>query len=160
MAKKKRPPGRFAALNRKARHNYLIDETVEAGIVLEGSEVKSLREGSANIAEAYAASRRGELLLMNAYIPEYRGANRLNHEPRRPRKLLLHKREISRLAGSIERKGMTLVPLSVYFNDRGVAKVELGLARGKKAYDKRASEKQRDWQRDKARIMRGRGLTR
>ena len=157
MARKKRPPGRFAALNRKARHNYLIDETVEAGIVLEGSEVKSLREGSANIAEAYAASRRGELLLMNAYIPEYRGANRLNHEPRRPRKLLLHKREISRLAGSIERKGMTLVPLSVYFNDRGVAKVELGLARGKKAYDKRASEKQRDWQRDKARIMRGRG---
>ena len=157
MAKKKRPPGRFAALNRKARHNFIIEDTIEAGVVLAGSEVKSLRAGSANITDAYAASRRGELLLMNAYIPEYHFANRFNHEPRRPRKLLLHKREVDRLAGSIERKGMTLVPLSIYFNDRGVAKVELGLARGKKAYDKRASEKDRDWQRDKARILRARG---
>ena len=157
MAKKKRPPGRFAALNRKARHNYHIDETFEAGIALAGSEVKSLREGSANIADAYAVARRGEMYLMNAYIPEYRQANRLNHEPRRPRKLLLHRREINRLAGSIERKGMTLVPLSISFNDRGVAKVELGLARGKRAYDKRATEKQRDWQRQKARLLRDRG---
>ena len=157
MAKKKRPPGRFAALNRKARHNYHIDETFEAGIALAGTEVKSLREGSANIADAYAVSRRGEMYLMNAYIPEYRQANRLNHEPRRPRKLLLRRREIDRLAGSIERKGMTLVPLSISFNDRGVAKVELGLARGKRAYDKRATEKQRDWQRQKARLLRDRG---
>lgn len=157
MAKKKRPLGRFAALNRKARHNYLIEDTLEAGVVLEGSEIKSLRGGSANITDAYAASRRGELFLMNAYIPEYRQANRHNHEPRRPRKLLLHKREISRLAGALERKGMTIVPLAVYFNDRGVAKIELGLARGKKAHDKRASEKDRDWQREKARVLRGRG---
>ena len=157
MAKKKRPPGRFAALNRKARHNYHIDETFEAGIALAGSEVKSLREGSANIADAYAVARRGEMYLMNAYIPEYRQANRLNHEPRRPRKLLLRRREIDRLAGSIERKGMTLVPLAISFNDRGLAKVELGLARGKRAYDKRATEKQRDWQRQKARLLRDRG---
>ena len=157
MAKKKRPPGRFAALNRKARHNYHIDETFEAGIALAGSEVKSLREGSANIADAYAVARRGEMYLMNAYIPEYRQANRLNHEPRRPRKLLLRRRESDRLAGSIERKGMTLVPLSISFNDRGVAKVELGLARGKRAYDKRATEKQRDWQRQTARLLRDRG---
>lgn len=157
MAKKKRPLGRFAALNRKARHNFLIEETVEAGLVLVGSEIKSLRAGSANITDAYAAARKGELFLMNAYIPEYTFANRLNHEPRRPRKLLLHRREISRLSGAIERKGMTLVPLSIYFNERGMAKIELGLARGKKAYDKRASEKDRDWQRDKARILRARG---
>ena len=143
MTRKKRPPGRFAALNRKARRDYHIEETFEAGVALAGSEVKSLRQGSANIGDAYAAVRRGELFLMNAYIAEYGQANRLNHEPRRPRKLLMHRREISRLAGSVERKGMTLVPLSVYFSDRGVAKVELGLARGKRAYDKRASEKER-----------------
>lgn len=154
MTRKKRPPGRFAALNRKARRDYHIEETFEAGVALAGSEVKSLRQGSANIGDAYAAVRRGELFLMNAYIAEYGQANRLNHEPRRPRKLLMHRREISRLAGSVERKGMTLVPLSVYFTDRGVAKVELGLARGKRAYDKRASEKERDWRRRKARLLR------
>ncbi len=157
MAKKKRLPGRFAALNRKARHDYLIEETFEAGVALVGSEVKSLRQGSANIADAYATMRRGELFLMSAYIAEYGQANRLNHEPRRPRKLLMHRQEINRLAGSIERKGMTLVPLSIYFNERGVAKIELGLARGKRAYDKRASEKERDWQRQKARVLRERG---
>ena len=156
MAKKKQPLGRFAALNRKARHDYLIEDTIEVGIVLVGSEVKSLRGGSANITDAYATSRRGELLLMNAYIPEYHAANRLNHEPRRPRKLLLHRREIDRLARATDRKGMTLVPLAVYFNDSGIAKVELGLARGKKAHDKRASERDRDWQRDKARLLRAR----
>ena len=154
MTRKKRPPGRFAALNRKARRDYHIEETFEAGLALAGSEVKSLRQGSANIGDAYAAVRRGELFLMNAYIAEYGHANRLNHEPRRPRKLLMHRREISRLAGSVERKGMTLVPLSVYFSDRGVAKVELGLARGKRAYDKRASEKERDWRRRRARLLR------
>ncbi|MCE2481789.1 MAG: SsrA-binding protein SmpB [Alphaproteobacteria bacterium] len=154
MTRKKRPPGRFAALNRKARRDYHIEETFEAGVALAGSEVKSLRQGSANIGDAYAAVRRGELFLMNAYIAEYGHANRLNHEPRRPRKLLMHRREISRLAGSVERKGMTLVPLSVYFSDRGVAKVELGLARGKRAYDKRASEKERDWRRRRARLLR------
>lgn len=154
MTRKKRPPGRFAALNRKARRDYHIEETFEAGVALAGSEVKSLRQGSANIGDAYAAVRRGELFLMNAYIAEYGQANRLNHEPRRPRKLLMHRREISRLAGSVERKGMTLVPLSVYFSDRGVAKVELGLARGKRAYDKRASEKERDWRRRRARLLR------
>ena len=154
MTRKKRLPGRFAALNRKARRDYHIEETFEAGLALAGSEVKSLRQGSANIGDAYAAVRRGELFLMNAYIAEYGHANRLNHEPRRPRKLLMHRREISRLAGSVERKGMTLVPLSVYFSDRGVAKVELGLARGKRAYDKRASEKERDWRRRRARLLR------
>ena len=154
MTRKKRSPGRFAALNRKARRDYHIEETFEAGVALAGSEVKSLRQGSANIGDAYAAVRRGELFLMNAYIAEYGQANRLNHEPRRPRKLLMHRREISRLAGSVERKGMTLVPLSVYFSDRGVAKVELGLARGKRAYDKRASEKERDWRRRRARLLR------
>ena len=154
MTRKKRPPGRFAALNRKARRDYHIEETFEAGVALAGSEVKSLRQGSANIGDAYAAVRRGELFLMNAYIAEYGHANRLNHEPRRPRKLLMHRREINRLAGSVERKGMTLVPLSVYFSDRGVAKVELGLARGKRAYDKRASEKERDWRRRRARLLR------
>ena len=154
MTRKKRPPGRFAALNRKARRDYHIEETFEAGVALAGSEVKSLRQGSANIGDAYAAVRRGELFLMNAYIAEYGQANRLNHEPRRPRKLLMHRREISRLAGSVERKGMTLVALAVYFSDRGVAKVELGLARGKRAYDKRASEKERDWRRRRARLLR------
>ena len=157
MAKKKRPSGRFAALNRKARHNFLIEETVEAGVILVGSEIKSLRAGSANITDAYASARKGELFLMNAYIPEYTFANRLNHEPRRPRKLLLHKREISRLSGAIERKGMTLVPLSVYFNSTGRAKVELALAKGKQAHDKRQTIKDRDWKRDKARLMRDRG---
>jgi SsrA-binding protein len=149
--------GRLAAQNRKARHDYIIEDTFEAGIVLLGTEVKSLRQGRASIGEAFAAERDGELFLFNAYIPEYEAANRFNHEPRRPRKLLMHRREIARLIGLIQRGGMTLVPLSIYFNERGVAKVQLGLARGKRKVDKREAEKARDWEREKARLMREKG---
>ena len=145
---------RSVAQNRRAYHEYFIDEKVEAGIVLHGSEVKSLREGRATIGEAHAAEMGGELWLFNAYIPEYKGANRFNHETRRPRKLLLRRREADRLMGAVQRKGMTIVPLQLYFSPRGWAKVEIGLARGKQLHDKRASEKDRDWQREKARIMR------
>jgi SsrA-binding protein len=152
--KKEKPAGRVAAVNRRARFNYEIHETFEAGIALVGTEVKSLRQGQANIADAYAGERRGELWLYNAYIPEYLQANRFQHETRRPRKLLLHKREISRLIGAVEREGMTIVPLKIYFNDRGRAKVELAVARGKKLYDKREAEKKRGWQREKARLLR------
>jgi SsrA-binding protein len=148
------PAGRRVAVNRKARHNYIIEDTIEAGLVLTGSEVKSLRSGQGNIAEAYATERKGELFLVNSYIPEYGGASRFNHEPRRPRKLLLRKREVNRLVGAVTRQGMTIVPLSLYFNERGIAKVDLALASGKKRYDKRATEKERSWQRDKARLLR------
>lgn len=147
----------MVADNRKARHNYFIDETFEAGIALLGSEVKSLRDGRANIAESYAAEQNGEIWLINAYIPEYAGANRFNHEPRRPRKLLLHRREIGKLIGSLKRGGVTLVPLSLYFNPRGRAKLDLALARGKKLHDKRAATREKDWQREKGRLMRGKG---
>ena len=157
MAGKERRPGRLAALNRKARRNYLIEDTVEAGLVLEGSEVKSLRDGRANIAEAYAAERGGELYLLNAHIAQYEAANRFGHEPRRPRKLLLHKRESERLIGAVRREGKSLIPLSIYFNDRGLAKVALALARGKKLHDKREAEKERAWRREKARLMREKG---
>ena len=157
MNKKKEPARRFVAENRKARYNYEIIETFEAGIALQGSEVKSLREGKANIAESYASAERGEIYLINSSIQEYRQANRFNHDERRPRKLLMHKREIARLIGAIEREGMTLVPLKLYFNDRGIAKVQLALARGKKMHDKRETEKQRDWQRQKSRLLRERG---
>ncbi len=157
MNKKKEPARRFVAENRKARYNYEIIETFEAGIALQGSEVKSLREGKANIAESYASAERGEIYLINSSIQEYRQANRFNHDERRPRKLLMHKREIARLIGAIEREGMTLVPLKLYFNDRGIAKVQLALARGKKMHDKRETEKQRDWQRQKSRLLRDRG---
>ena len=156
-AKKDKAPNRNAAVNRRARFNYEIGQTYEAGIALTGTEVKSLREGRSNIADAYAGERNGEMWLYNAYIPEYLQANRFNHETRRPRKLLLHGREISRLVGAVDREGMTVVPLRIYFNDRGRAKVELGVARGKKLHDKRDTEKKRDWQRDQARIMRERG---
>lgn len=150
-------PTRIAAQNRRARHDYVIEETVEAGVMLAGTEVKALREGQGNLNDAYAGPREGALWLFNAYIPEYRAANRFNHETRRPRKLLLHKRQIARLSGLVQREGATLVPLSVYFNERGIAKVQLGLARGKKKADKRAAEKEREWQRDKARILRAKG---
>ncbi len=150
-------PGRIVAQNRKARRDYMIDETFEAGLILVGSEVKSLRAGSGSIAEAYAGMRNGELHLLNAYIPEYKSANRFNHEPRRPRKLLVHRRERSRLAGAVQRRGVTLVPLALYFNERGIAKLRLGLARGKRKADKRATEKARDWQRQKQRLLRERG---
>lgn len=149
------PPTRqFAAQNRKAYHNFHIDEKHEAGIVLAGTEVKSLRAGRASIGDAYASEHDGELWLINAYIPEYEGGNRYNHETRRPRKLLMKKKELAKLFGAIQRKGMTLVPLSIYFNKRGMAKVEIGVARGKKDYDKRATEKDRDWKREKERLMR------
>ena len=146
-----------AVENRRARRNYEIGQTFEAGIALQGTEVKSLRGGRSNITDAYAGVQGGELWLFNAYIPEYLQANRFNHETRRPRKLLLHRKEISRLAGAVERDGMTLVPLKIYFNDRGRAKVELAMARGRKLYDKREAEKKRSWDRDKARLMREKG---
>jgi SsrA-binding protein len=151
---KEREPARFAAQNRKARHDYFIEETLEAGIVLQGTEVKSLRAGGASIAESYAGPLTGELYLFNAHIPEYAGAKHFSHEPRRSRKLLLRRREVKRLIGAVQRAGVTLVPLSIYFNERGIAKVQLGLAKGKRKIDKRAAEKQRDWQRDKARLLR------
>jgi SsrA-binding protein len=149
--------GRVVAENRKARHNYFIDDTVEAGLVLTGTEVKSMREGRSDIGEAYAAEKDGELFLMNAHIPEYKGGNRFNHEPRRERKLLLHKREIDKLLGAMHRAGQTVVPLRLYFNERGIAKVLLGTARGKKQHDKRESVKERDWKREQSRLLRNRG---
>ena len=157
-AKKKPPPGRPAAQNRKARRDYTIDETFEAGIVLTGTEVKSLRQGRASINEAYAGDKDGELYLQNAYIPEYAAAAGVSgHEPRAARKLLLHRRQINRLRGAVNRKGMTLLPLAIYFNDRGIAKVELALAVGKRKHDKRQTIKQRDWNRQKARLLRNKG---
>jgi len=157
MARSASGAGRTVAVNRKARRNYVIEDTFEAGIVLQGSEVKSLRAGRGSINEAYARERGSEIFLVNAHIPGYAAANRQNHEPRRPRKLLLHKREIKRLLGAVQREGMTLVPLVLYFNERGRAKVDLGLARGKRKYDKRATERDRDWGRRQARLLRERG---
>lgn len=148
---------KIVAENRKARFNYSIEETFEAGLALQGTEVKSLRSGEGSIAESYAEVKDGQVFLVNANIPEFSHGNRFNHEPKRPRKLLLHGREINKLFGAVERKGMTLVPLSIYFNSRGRAKVELALAKGKQAHDKRATIKDRDWQRDKARLMRDKG---
>ena len=145
------------AENRRARYDYYIEDKFEAGIALQGTEVKALRAGEASIAESYAEVRDGQAWLINANVPEFSHGNRNNHEPRRPRKLLLHTREIERLVGAVERKGMTLVPLSVYFNATGRAKVELALAKGKQAHDKRQSVKERDWKRDKARLMRENG---
>jgi len=145
------------AENRRARYDYEITDTLEAGIVLTGTEVKSLRTGKAQITEAYASPERGELWLINAHIPEYLQANRFNHEPRRRRKLLLSSREIGRLRSAINREGMTLVPLKIYFNDRGRAKLELALAKGKKLHDKRESEKERDWNRQKSRLLKDNG---
>ena len=145
------------AENRKARFNYHIEDVFEAGLALQGTEVKSLRGGEGSIAESYAEVKDGGVWLVNATIPEFSHGNRQNHEPKRPRKLLLHTREIDKLLGAVERKGMTLVPLSIYFNGRGRAKVELALAKGKQTHDKRATIKDRDWQRDKARLMRDKG---
>jgi SsrA-binding protein len=147
----------IVARNRKARYEYAIEDTIEVGVVLTGSEVKSLREGRANIAESHAADQGGDIVLLNAHIPEYAGASRFNHEPRRPRRLLLHRREANKLIGAVRRDGKTLVPLSIYFNERGRAKVELALVKGKKAHDKRAATRTREWQRDKERLMRARG---
>jgi SsrA-binding protein len=153
----KRESGKLVAENRKARFNYAIEDTLEAGLVLTGSEVKSLRTGKANIADAYASVERdGALYLINAHIAEYPQA-RVNHEPTRPRKLLVHKRELDKLTGAIQREGMTVVPLKLYFNQRGIAKVLLGLAKGKKLHDKRETERKRDWERQKGRLMREKG---
>ena len=152
----KERPRRVVGDNRKARFNFFIDENFEAGIALTGTEVKSLREGRANITDAYAAEQGSEIWLINAYIPEYHGGNRFNHEPRRPRKLLLNRREIDRLLGTLKRGGVALVPLSVYFNERGRAKVDLGLGRGKQLHDKRATIKDREWEREKGRLLRQR----
>jgi SsrA-binding protein len=157
MPKKKDDGTKVIADNRKARYAYAIDDTLEAGIMLTGSEVKSLRTGKATIGESYAFAKEGELFLVNAYIPEYTKASRFNHEPKRMRKLLVHKREASKLSAATQREGMTLIPLKLYFNAKGIAKIELGIAKGKKIHDKRETEKNRDWQRDKARLMRAKG---
>ena len=155
--KKKNEPGNVVARNRKARHNYVIDEVFEAGIMLAGTEVKSLRKGRCTITEAFAGPKEGELYLFSSHIPEYESASSFNHDPARPRKLLMHKRQINKLLDAVRRQGMTVVPLSIYFNPRGIAKVELALAHGKHAYDKRAATKDRDWKRQKARLMRDKG---
>lgn len=148
---------RYVALNRRARHDYFITDTVEAGIVLVGTEVKSLRLGQASIQEAFAQGQNGGFYLLNAYIPEYQQAGaHLQHETHRPRMLLVHKKERDKLLGAVKREGVTIVPLGIYFNARGIAKVELGLAKGKHKADKREAIKERDWQRDKARLMRER----
>ncbi len=148
---------RNVAENRKARFNYEIIETFEAGLVLTGTEVKSLREGKANIAESYATEEGGEIWLINSYLPEYLQANRFNHETRRRRKLLLNAREVTKLIGAVQREGMSLIPLKIYFNDRGRAKLELALGKGKKLHDKRETEKKRDWDRQKSRLLREKG---
>jgi SsrA-binding protein len=146
------------AENRKARREYHLGDTYEAGIELTGTEVKSLRGGQANIAESYASAEKGGIFLINAYIPEYKAAGDFfQHDPRRPRRLLLHKREIHKLAVAVDRQGMTMVPLELYFNARGRAKLRLALAQGKKLHDKRADEAKRDWQRHKARLLRDKG---
>ena len=158
MAKKKDEPERkLIAENRRARFDYYVEDTMECGIQLVGTEVKSLRSGRANVAESYAAAQEGELFLINATIPEYPPAGQFNHEPRRMRKLLVKGRELKKLRGAVEREGRTLVPLKLYFNARGIAKLELALAKGKKAHDKRDATKDRDWKRQQARLMKDRG---
>jgi SsrA-binding protein len=148
---------KLIADNRRARFDYEILDTYEAGIQLQGPEVKSLRAGRSSLSDSYATVERGELFLINAYIPEYREANRFNHETRRPRKLLLHRKEIEKLANAVQREGLTIVPLKLFFNPRGRAKVDLALARGKRAHDKREAQKERSWQRDRQRLLRDRG---
>ncbi|UPT61266.1 MAG: SsrA-binding protein SmpB [Hyphomonadaceae bacterium JAD_PAG50586_4] len=157
MAKKPADNRKLVAENRRARFDYLIEETMEAGIQLLGTEVKALRAGRANIAESYAAPEKGELWLINAHIPEYAPAAQFNHEPRRRRKLLVKSRELKKLVGAVERDGRTIAPLKLYFNERGVAKLEIALAKGKKAHDKREASKDRDWKRQQARLIRDRG---
>lgn len=151
--KKHTDRGTIVAQNRRARHDFAIEETFEAGIMLKGTEVKSLREGHASITECYASEEEGGLYLINAHIPEYSNSSSFGHESRSPRKLLLHRREITKLTNAIQRKGKTIVALSIYFNERGRAKVELALAHGKTNYDKRQSAKEHDWNRQKSRLM-------
>ena len=148
---------KLIAENRRARYDYFLEETFEAGLTLTGTEVKSLRNGRANIAESYAAVEGREILLVNADIPPYSQANRFNHEPRRHRKLLLHRRQLDKLIGAVQREGRTIIPTKLYWNDKGLAKLEIALAKGKKAHDKREATAERDWQRDKARLMREKG---
>jgi len=160
MAKKKNSEAeknyKPIADNRRARFDYFIEDTLEAGIVLKGSEIKPLRAGKVSIAESFAEVREGELYLVNANIERHGNTNKKwQHEPKRPRKLLLHKKEANKLIGAVERKGITLVPLGMYFNHKGIAKVTIGIAKGKKQHDKRATEKKRDWNKQKARILRG-----
>ncbi len=158
MAEKQEPNHKVVADNRRARYNFEVGETLEAGLVLTGTEVKSLRTGKATIAESYChVDRRGEAWLVNANIPEYLSGNRFNHEPKRPRKLLLKTRQIAKLAQGVEREGMTIVPLKLYFNEKGRAKLLIALARGKQLHDKREVEKKRDWSREKGRLMREKG---
>ena len=158
MAEKKERPNKIVADNRKARFNYEIGEVVEAGIALTGTEVKSLRNGRAAIAESYADAKNGEIWLINSNIPEYQqAASRFNHPPKRPRKLLLHKRQIHKLAAAVEREGMTIVPLRLFFNEKGRAKIDIALGRGKKLQDKRETEKKRSWDRERSRLMRVKG---
>ncbi|MDP1738731.1 MAG: SsrA-binding protein SmpB [Caulobacter sp.] len=147
--------GKTIAENRRARFDYFIDDVVEAGIMLLGTEVKSLRNGRANIAESYAAVEGNDIVLINSDIPPYSGGNRFNHEPRRHRKLLLHRKQIGKLIGAVQREGRTIIPLKLYWNEKGLAKLEIGLAKGKKLHDKRETSAERDWQRDKARLMKG-----
>lgn len=155
--KKDKSTNQLIADNRKARHNYEFEETFEAGLMLTGTEVKSLRNGQANIAESYATEENGEIWLINSYIPEYLEGNRNNHNPRRHRKLLLHKKEMSKLMIGVAREGMTIVPNRLYFNDRGIAKLQIALAKGRQAHDKRQVAKKRDWDREKSRLMREKG---
>lgn len=157
MAAKPEKKQKVVADNRRARFNYEIGEVFEAGIALTGTEVKSLRAGKATISESYADSRDGELWLINSNIPEYLQASRFNHAPKRPRKLLLHKRQVNKLAGAVEREGMAIVPLKIYFNDKGRAKVEIALGRGKKLHDKRETLKKRSWDRERSRLLRVKG---
>lgn len=157
MAKKPEPNRKLVAENRRARFDYAIEDVIEAGIQLVGTEVKSLRSGRANIAESYARTENGALWLINATIPEYPPAGQFNHEPRRPRKLLVRKRELHKLAVAVDREGRTLAPLKLYFNDRGIAKIEISVAKGKKAADKREATKDREWKRNQARLLRDRG---
>ena len=156
-AARKDPNSKVAAENRKARFSYEVLDTIEAGLALTGTEVKSLRQGQANIQESYAAIEGGEIWLINSYVPEYLQGNRFNHEPRRRRKLLLNKREMSRLGQAVDREGMTMVPLKIYFNEKGRAKLLLAVARGKKLHDKRETEKSRDWARERGRLLKERG---
>ena len=157
MAPAAEKPRKLIAENRRARFDYFLEQTFEAGLALTGSEVKSLRNGKANIAESYAAVEGREIALVNAYIPEYGPASRFNHEPRRSRKLLLHRKQIDRLLGAVQREGRTIIPTRLYWNDRGFAKLELALAKGKKLHDKRATTADRDWKREQGRLLREKG---
>jgi len=157
MSKTEGGGSKLIAENRRARFDYFLEQTYEAGLSLTGTEVKALRLGRANIAESYAATEGDEIVLVNAYIPEYGPANRFNHDPRRPRKLLLHRREIDKMLGAVNREGRTLIPTRLYFNDKGRVKLELCLAKGKKAHDKREVAAERDWKREQGRLLREKG---